>query len=68
MLSINEALLTERVSTIISIIVNAIFDIGFTVFKFTSAISNCPKIVRQEDLRSVLDQNEILIRFKKLIT
>ena len=66
-LSINEALLTERVSTIISIIVNAIFDIGFTVFKFTSAISNCPKIVRQEDLRSVLDQNEILIRFKKIL-
>lgn len=66
-LSVNEALLTERVSTIVSIIVNAIFDIGFTVFKFFSAIGSCPKIVRQEDLRSVLDQNEILVRFKKTL-
>ena len=25
----------------------------------------CPRIVRQEDLRAVLDQNELLIRFKQ---
>lgn len=67
-LSVNETLLTERVSTIVSIIVNAIFDIGFTIFKFFSAIGSCPKIVRQEDLRSVLDQNEILLRFKKTLS
>jgi len=67
-LSIDEALLSERVSTIISIIVNAILDIGFTLGKFVFAIANCPRIVRQEDLRSILDQNELLIIFKKRLS
>ena len=66
-LTIDEALFVERVETIVSIIINAIFDIGFTVWKFVSAAMDCPRIVRQEDLRSVLDQNEILLRFKKTL-
>ncbi len=64
-LTLDSALAAERIASIFSIIINAIFDIGFTIGKFVSAAVDCPRIVRQEDLRAVLDQNEILLRFKK---
>ena len=68
MLSIDEALLEARVLSIFSIIINSILDVGVTLWKFLSAYMECPRIVRQEDLRSVLDQNEILVRFKQSLT
>ena len=51
----------------ISIIINTLVDIGFTIWKFLAGYLDCERIVRSEDLRSALDQNEILIRFKKTV-
>ena len=67
MLSIDESLAAERVLGIVSIVVNALLDVGLTLYKYASARMDCPRIVEQEDLRSVLDQNEILLRFKKTL-
>lgn len=68
MFSVDEALAEARAIAIFSIIINAIFDVGITIYKYASARMECPRIVRQEDLRSILDQNEILLRFKKTLS
>lgn len=67
-LSIDEALVETRIISTFSIIVNSILDVGMTLWKYVSARLECPRIVRQEDLRAVLDQNEILTRFKKTLS
>lgn len=68
MLSIDEALVEAHAIAIFSIIVNSVLDVGITLWKYISARLECPRIVRQEDLRAILDQNEILIRFKKTLS
>lgn len=65
--SIDEALIEARTLAIFSIVINSVLDIGMTLWKYISARLECPRIVRQEDLRAILDQNEILIRFKKTL-
>lgn len=66
--SIDEALVEARTLAIFSIVINSVLDIGMTLWKYVSARLECPRIVRQEDLRAVLDQNEILVRFKKTLS
>ncbi len=59
-LDIDEALLEQRVIGIIAAIINSIIDIGLTLWKFCNGLNSCEKIVRQEDLRAVVDKNELL--------
>ena len=66
-LTFDEALASQRIVAIFSIIINTLVDIGFTIWKFLAGYLDCERIVRSEDLRSALDQNEILIRFKKTV-
>ena len=67
-LTFDEALAGERIAAIFSIIINTLVDIGFTIWKFLAGYLDCERIVRSEDLRSTLDQNEILVRFKKTVS
>ena len=66
-LSIDEALLEARIVTIFTIIINSILDIGITLWKFLAAFGDCERIVREEDLRSCLDRNELLVRYKRTL-
>lgn len=64
-MSIDEALVEARLVTWMSVIVNSVLDVGLTLWRFSSAQLECPRIVRQEDLRCATDQNELLVRFKR---
>ena len=55
----------ERVLGLISAFINAIVDIGVTLWKFISGINSCEKSVRQEDLRVAVDKNDLLIQYCK---
>ncbi|MBO7214562.1 MAG: hypothetical protein J6V66_03590 [Clostridia bacterium] len=66
-LTIDEATAQEMFVTVFSIIINTIFDVGFTLWKFVAGVNDCKRIVRQEDLRSALDQNELLTRFSETL-
>ena len=67
-IDINEELVEQRILGIVTIIVNSIIDIGFTLWRFVSGVLSCNAIVRQEDLRAVIDQNELLIAYKKTLS
>ena len=67
-IDLDNELLKNRVLGIFTIIINAILDIGLTLWRFVAGYLSCEKIVRQEDLRSVLDQNELLIEYKKTLS
>lgn len=64
-IDLDKQLLEDRVLGIFRIIINAILDIGLTIWQFVKCYLYSEKIVRQEDLRSVLDQNELLTEYKK---
>lgn len=66
-LSFDEALAGQRIAAIFSIIINTLVDIGLTIWKFLAGYLDCERIVRSEDLRAAVDQNEILVRFKKTV-
>ncbi|MBR2578522.1 MAG: hypothetical protein IKE41_00060, partial [Clostridia bacterium] len=60
---IDKALMEQQVIGIISAIVNSILDIGLVLWKFTSGINSCDEIVKTEDLRSVVDKNDLLTQY-----
>ena len=67
-IDLDNELLKNRVLGIFTIIINAVLDIGLTLWQFINCYFHCEKIVRQEDLRSVLDQNELLTEYKKSLS
>ncbi len=64
-LSIDEALLEARIVTVFTVILNGILDIGLTLWRFLNGYFDCERIVREEDLRSCLDRNELLVLYKR---
>lgn len=64
-ISFDEALLASRIVAIFSIIINAIVDIGLTLWRFLNGYFDCERIVREEDLRAALDQNELLVLYRR---
>ena len=64
-LSLDEALLQSRLLTVFSIIINSILDIGLTLWRFLNGYFDCERIVREEDLRAALDQNELLVLYRR---
>lgn len=64
-LSFDEEMFADRLVTIFSVIINTLLDIGLTIWRFLNGYLDCPRIVREEDLRACIDRNELLVLYKK---
>ena len=65
-LDFNRAIAEEQVAGIISAVVNSIIDVGIVLFRVANGITSSEKIVRSEDLRAVVDKNELMILYCEL--
>lgn len=65
-LDFNQAIAQEQVVGVVSAFVNAIIDVGMVLFRVGNGIFSCEKIVRSEDLRAVVDKNELMVLYCQL--
>ncbi len=64
-LTLDQELAQERLVAIFGIIINALLDIGLTLWRFLNGYFDSERIVREEDLHACLDRNELLVLYKK---
>lgn len=65
-LDFNQAIAQEQVVGVVSAAINSIIDISIVLFRVGNGISSCEKIVRSEDLRAVVDKNELMVLYCQL--
>ncbi len=64
-LTLDQELAQERIVAIFGIIINALIDIGLTLWRFLNGYFDSERIVREEDLHACVDKNELLVMYKK---